>query len=113
MDDPVSILAAVGAVAIASQLFQGSVKVLKEGEAQHTPAEYKSEAAYKKLSAPYASSDRCALAPEFLLLLVPCVFIAQGQRGRIDLSLSSLYTHCLQQKGHGTAPRPGSQEPGE
>mmetsp|Transcript_49195 Transcript_49195/g.72149 ORF Transcript_49195/g.72149 Transcript_49195/m.72149 type:complete len:764 (-) Transcript_49195:375-2666(-) len=58
MDDPVSILAAVGAVAVASQLFQGSVKVLKQGEAHHTPAEYKSEDAYKKLSAPYASSDR-------------------------------------------------------
>lgn len=86
MDDPVSILAAVGAVAVASQLFQGSVKVLKQGEAHHTPAEYKSEDAYKKLSAPYASSDRCACASKFLLLLATyevVLFIVRGHRDRI------------------------------
>ena len=58
MVDPLSIVVAVVAIIILAQLFPGSSKVAKEGEAQKHPKEWQCAAAYKAQNAPYADSDR-------------------------------------------------------
>lgn len=58
MVDVVSVILALVAIFVLSQLFQGSSKVFKEGEAQQHGPEWKAAAAYSAQSPPHAHSDR-------------------------------------------------------
>ena len=110
MMDPLSIVIAVLAIFILAQLFPGSSKVFKEGEAQKHPKEWQCGAAYKAQSPPYADSDRLASNPRKGTCVPPLSSLGPDVTAIVafDIALTRWYlvpslSHAVQHQGLPTA----------